>query len=84
MEYRHESSLPCSQLLAVEPCPETLQSQYFISLRQTLILSSELCLGLSCPHFDSGFPNVSTCAVLILSMHYLCLTALFIFDMIIV
>jgi hypothetical protein len=65
------------------PCPETLQSQHFVSLRQTLILSSELPLGLSCRHFGSGFPNVFMCAVLIPSMHYLCPTDLFLFDVII-
>jgi hypothetical protein len=66
------------------PCPDTLQSQHFVPLRQTLIMSFELCLGLSCRHFGSGFPNVFTCAVLIPSMHYLCPTDLFLFDMIIV
>jgi len=66
------------------PFPKTLQSQHFVSLRHTLILSSEICLGLSCRHFGLGFPNVFTCAVLIPSMHYLCPTDLFLIDMIIV
>ena len=80
-----ESSLQNSQEPAICPYPEPDQfipSDYLISWRSVLMLSSHLRLGLPSGFFPSGFPIKILYALLLFPIPATCRTHFFILDLI--